>query len=343
MSKDYGSHPKREEDGVDSRLKQRLIGAFVIVVLAVIFVPYLIEQPTSSGPPVTDTAIPPPPVQPEPGERDLTFSLESETPAAEQPVAEEPIVTASNAESHSPEAADDTTSPPPVASGPDSDIPLPTEAESTLPMIEEPAPVAEPASSLAPRPTIEPVDVTKKPEPVRPKPATTPRPPPKPATAKPPEPPVEVPPKPTVAKQPQPKPVKKATAPPPPPPPKKTAPPAQVALPKVELIGRSSTQQRRSAANTQVAKAAPAPRARPSGGGRWIVQVGSFSLQQNAQNLRNRLRQGNFSAYVEPVRVSGQTMYRVRVGPQNSRAASEQMLTRLRQAGVSTGQVVSLR
>ncbi|MEZ5582989.1 MAG: SPOR domain-containing protein [Candidatus Competibacteraceae bacterium] len=304
----------------------------------------------------------------------MTISLESETPPADsvisEPVSEEPQVTAPDAESLALEPADDTSIPPPIATAPKAEMPLPVEAESTLPVIEEPAPV-EPAPSLAPRPTVKPVDVTKKPEPVRPKPATPPLPPAKPTVAKPSAPPPEKPaPKVAETRQP-PEPAKPAKAPPsappektaktPPPPPKKTTPPAQIALPKVELIGRASTPPSKNTANTQVAKAsstargglppvdlvaqprATEPRARPSDGGRWIVQVGSFSLQQNASNLRNRLRQRNFNAYVEPVRVSGQTMYRVRVGPQNSRAASEQMLTRLRQAGVSSGQVVSLR
>jgi cell division protein FtsN len=95
------------------------------------------------------------------------------------------------------------------------------------------------------------------------------------------------------------------------------------------------------AANPARAGSSSAP-PRRSSDGRWVVQVGSFSLQQNANSLRDQLRSRNFSASVESVQVSGQTMYRVRVGPHGSRGESEQVLSRLRQAGISSGQVISL-
>jgi cell division septation protein DedD len=49
---------------------------------------------------------------------------------------------------------------------------------------------------------------------------------------------------------------------------------------------------------------------------RWVVQVGSFASTANADNLVARLRLESMSAYKEEVRnSSGSTIYRVRVGP----------------------------
>jgi DedD protein len=48
---------------------------------------------------------------------------------------------------------------------------------------------------------------------------------------------------------------------------------------------------------------------------RWVVQVGSFSDAANADNLVARLRLESMSAYKEQVTRSGSAIYRVRVGP----------------------------
>ena len=48
---------------------------------------------------------------------------------------------------------------------------------------------------------------------------------------------------------------------------------------------------------------------------RWVVQVGSFASATNADNLVARLRLQSLSAYKEEVSRSGSTIYRVRIGP----------------------------
>jgi DedD protein len=48
---------------------------------------------------------------------------------------------------------------------------------------------------------------------------------------------------------------------------------------------------------------------------RWVVQVGSFSSQDNARDLVARLRAQGLSAYDETVTARASTIYRVRVGP----------------------------
>lgn len=52
----------------------------------------------------------------------------------------------------------------------------------------------------------------------------------------------------------------------------------------------------------------------------WAVQVGVFSRQQAADELIARLRAAGYAAFSEPIRVGGgQTGYRVRVGPELKR------------------------
>lgn len=48
---------------------------------------------------------------------------------------------------------------------------------------------------------------------------------------------------------------------------------------------------------------------------RWVVQLGSFSSTANADNLVERVRAEGFSAFKESISSSGSTIYRVRVGP----------------------------
>lgn len=48
---------------------------------------------------------------------------------------------------------------------------------------------------------------------------------------------------------------------------------------------------------------------------RWVVQLGSFSSMDNADNLVERVQAEGLSAYKEAVSSAGSTVYRVRVGP----------------------------
>lgn len=53
---------------------------------------------------------------------------------------------------------------------------------------------------------------------------------------------------------------------------------------------------------------------------RWVVQVGSFSNEGNAKQLVSRLRASGLGAYDEAVSSDTSTIYRVRVGPYLDRA-----------------------
>jgi DedD protein len=63
--------------------------------------------------------------------------------------------------------------------------------------------------------------------------------------------------------------------------------------------------------------------AEPGPLGNWVVQMGSFSSEQNALRLRDRLRKAGFVTQVEKVQVSGKPLFRVRVGPYLERAEAE--------------------
>jgi DedD protein len=72
----------------------------------------------------------------------------------------------------------------------------------------------------------------------------------------------------------------------------------------------------------QAAVAAPASAARAAVGG-WVVQLGSFSEEENARRLAQRVATFGYSPSITNHRASGRTMYRVRVGPHESRARAD--------------------
>jgi DedD protein len=63
----------------------------------------------------------------------------------------------------------------------------------------------------------------------------------------------------------------------------------------------------------------------------WVVQLGSFSNQDNAQGLIRRLQSGGYPAYIEELAGDSGTIFRVRVGPELSRSDAELTLKELDQ------------
>lgn len=55
----------------------------------------------------------------------------------------------------------------------------------------------------------------------------------------------------------------------------------------------------------------------------WFVQVGSFTREGNAVDLRDRLREAGFTAFTETSTVDGTTTHRVKVGPEMDRSDAE--------------------
>ena len=55
----------------------------------------------------------------------------------------------------------------------------------------------------------------------------------------------------------------------------------------------------------------------------WVIQVGSFGSQENAEDLNKDLRKAGFRSFIEPLRKNGKTTYRVRIGPELKRSDAE--------------------
>ena len=77
-----------------------------------------------------------------------------------------------------------------------------------------------------------------------------------------------------------------------------------------------------------VAVTAPAPATRAAAvakppAGTWLVQLGSFSEEENARRLAQRVATFGYEADISTYRASGRSMYRVRVGPHETRARAD--------------------
>jgi len=120
------------------------------------------------------------------------------------------------------------------------------------------------------------------------------------------------------------------------------------AMDEAPVAEESSPQPGREAATeappvAPVAVAPPASAAKPTprvGISAWAVQVASFSSQQNAENLLQRLRADKFPAFIEFAAVGGRSLYRVRIGPEVDRKRAEQMAQEIRQQHALKANVV---
>ena len=73
----------------------------------------------------------------------------------------------------------------------------------------------------------------------------------------------------------------------------------------------------------------------------WIVQLGSFSHEENAEALNQKLRMSGYPAFVEPLKKNGALSYRVRVGPEIKRSDAETLLKKLKDKMDLDGIIVS--
>jgi len=64
--------------------------------------------------------------------------------------------------------------------------------------------------------------------------------------------------------------------------------------------------------------------------GKWAVQVASFGVRATSERIAKDLKSQGHPAYVAESQVKGQTMYRVRVGPVEERAAAEALLRKVK-------------
>ena len=75
-----------------------------------------------------------------------------------------------------------------------------------------------------------------------------------------------------------------------------------------------------------IKKSKPATTDKAVGLSAWIVQLGSFSSQENAEKMNKDLRKAGFAAFVEPIKKQDKTVYRVRVGPELLKPDAEKIL-----------------
>ena len=62
----------------------------------------------------------------------------------------------------------------------------------------------------------------------------------------------------------------------------------------------------------------------------WLIQVASFTQQENANRLVDRLRQADMPAQLHEVTVAGKHLYRVQMLPQLDRKDAEKLIERIK-------------
>ncbi len=89
--------------------------------------------------------------------------------------------------------------------------------------------------------------------------------------------------------------------------------------------------------------AAVPPKAAAAATGDWTVQLGSFGEEANARRVAQRAGTFGYKAEVSSVKSGGRTLYRVRVGPQKTRAEADAAASALRAHGINDARVVAAR
>jgi len=128
-----------------------------------------------------------------------------------------------------------------------------------------------------------------------------------------------------------------------------TAPPAQHAVeppkPAAETPAEPEPEQTVAAATHVPERAppatAPAPKPDAKAVGDWTVQLGSYSDEANAKRMAQRASTYGYKAEVSSYKNGARTMYRVRVGPQATKAASDATASALRAHGVEASVVAA--
>ena len=73
----------------------------------------------------------------------------------------------------------------------------------------------------------------------------------------------------------------------------------------------------------------------------WAVQVGAYGTQAYADGKRDALRKAGFAAFVEPIKTEKGTLFRVRVGPHALRADAEKAKAELKEKMKLDGTIVT--
>ena len=83
--------------------------------------------------------------------------------------------------------------------------------------------------------------------------------------------------------------------------------------------------------------ALPATRA-----GGWAVQLGALKTVEDANKLRNRLKNAGFAAFVDKLDANGSTLWRVRAGPEVDRGAADKLRAGIKEKLKLDGIIVTL-
>jgi DedD protein len=86
------------------------------------------------------------------------------------------------------------------------------------------------------------------------------------------------------------------------------------------------------------APASAVPVARAGG---WAVQLGAFKTAEDANKLRSRLQTAGFVGYVDKLAAEGQTLWRVRAGPETDRANADKLRDRIKEKLKLDGMIVT--
>lgn len=84
------------------------------------------------------------------------------------------------------------------------------------------------------------------------------------------------------------------------------------------------------------ATAVPANRA-----GGWAVQLGALKTSEDANKLRDRLKNAGFAAFVDKMDANGTTLWRVRAGPEVDRATADKLRASIKDKLKLDGMIVS--
>ncbi|MGQ0800461.1 MAG: SPOR domain-containing protein [Pseudomarimonas sp.] len=357
---------------MEPALKQRLMGAAVLVALAIIFLPMVFDGPAPPPPPAAALPLGVPASPDRPLQtREIPLALPTQTPMATPPAAPAP-----SADPNQLATVDVvTTQRPDLMNAPSPAAGNPAVANPTV------APTVAPSGTLTPAPgaansAIAPVAASATPV-VMPTAAATPPPTPTPTPT-------------TAAAKPAVAPVVQAPTPAAPTPPlpaggryvvnlgsygnsanaqallgRLKAGGVQAYSESIQLDGKPATRLRagpyasRAAAETASAAArrvqsdlataviglesadvAPARVAPPVAGG-FVIQVGAFKSEAEANVLRDRIRNGGYATFVEKVARDGGSLWRVRVGPEIQRAKAEETRLVLQQRFQVEAQVLT--
>lgn len=104
--------------------------------------------------------------------------------------------------------------------------------------------------------------------------------------------------------------------------------------PKAKPQAKPETKPKSKPATAPAAKAVP-EKTKPGQVNAWVVQVGSFADRKNARALRDKLRKQGHASFVESINGASGRVYRVRVGPELTKAAADKLSQRLaKEAGL---------